>query len=308
MLESFLTVSMQTTILLVMVLTGFLCTRTGMLSEKTIKELSKFVLTVVSPCLIIESFNRPYNPDMLKKILLAFTAAFVIHFLNMTISRIILRDMEKSDECVYQYAAIFGNCGYMGLPLQHAILGSEGVFYGAIFVAVFNIITWTYGVILMGNGKEKIRLRKITLNPGILGVVIGFILFVSSTELPAVIKVPIHSFATLNTPLPMIIIGYYLTQLTSLKVLKDGKLLLTAAYKLVLCPVLTLFLFYAIGFKGILLVSLVVSASTPTAANTVMFSVLYDRNTKLGVTLVTTSTLLSLITMPIIISIAMVMA
>lgn len=308
MAESFITVSQQTIILFILILVGLICTRAKMLSDKTIKELSKFVLTFVTPCLIIESFNRPYDSDMLKKMLIATVAAICVHFLNIVASRVLLKDKEKSRECVYQYAAIFGNCGYMGIPLQQAILGSEGVFYGALFVAVFNVITWTYGIVLMGNKNEKIQLKKITLNPGILGVVIGFIIFITSTNLPNVIKVPIHSLAALNTPLPMVIIGYYLAQITTLKVLKDKKLLLTASYKLVICPVITLVLLYTLGFKGVLLASVVVSASTPTAANTVMFSVLYNRDTKLGVTLMTSSTLLSLITMPLIISIALALA
>ena len=193
----------------------------------------------------------------------------------------------------------------MGLPLQHAILGSDGVFYGAVFIAIFNVFTWTYGFILMGNKGQKVEVKKLLFNPGILGVTAGFIIFITSFQIPHLLLVPIKSFAALNTPLPMVVVGYYLSQITSLKVLEDKNLVITTAVKLLVSPLLVLFMFYLMGIHGLLLTSIVISASAPSAANTVMFSVLFDRDTKLAVTLVSLSTLLSLFTMPLVISMAM---
>ena len=138
-----------------------------------------------------------------------------------------------------------------------------------------------------------------------LGVVIGFIIFVTSTAIPSILLIPIKSFAALNTPVPMVIVGYYLAQVVSLKVLKDRKLVMTTVLKLLISPILTLLILYITGLRGLLLVSLVISAAAPSAANTVMFAVLFDRDTKLAVTLVSVSVLLSLITMPLMISLAM---
>ena len=143
------------------------------------------------------------------------------------------------------------------------------------------------------------------LNPGILGVTVGFIVFVTSFQIPKILLVPIKSFAALNTPLPMVVVGYYLAQITSLKVLKDKNLVLTTVIKLLAAPILALLLFYLAGIRGLLLTSLVISASAPSAANTVMFSVLFNRDTKLAVTLVSVSVLISLFTMPLVISMAM---
>ncbi len=305
MLQSFTTVFQQIVILFIMIMVGYICTKRGILSPNTIKELSKFIIYVVTPCIIVESFHRPFDRAMLHKIEITLAAAAGAHLLNIILSRIFIRDKVHSRRVVYQFATVFSNCGFMGLPLQHAILGADGVFYGAIFIAVFNVVTWTYGFALMGDQGQKIELRKILLNPGVLGVAAGFIIFVTSFKIPYVLLVPIKSFAALNTPLPMVVVGYYLSQIATLKVLKDKNLVITTVLKLIVSPLLTLLVLWGLGIKGLLLTSIIISASAPTAANTVIFSVLFNRDTKLAVTLVSTSVLISLFTMPVMISLAM---
>ena len=305
MLQSFTTVFQQIVILFIMIGVGYICSKRGFLSPLTIKEISKFIIYVVTPCIVVESFNRPFDSSMLGNMGIACAAAVGSHLLNIILSRILIREKEQNRRVVYQFATIFSNCGFMGLPLQYAILGTDGVFYGAVFIAIFNVFTWTYGFTIMGSKGQKIKLREILLNPGVLGVTIGLIIFVNSIQIPHVLLVPVKSFAALNTPLPMVVVGYYLAQITSLKVLKDRYLVITQAVKLLAAPLLALLIFYAAGIRGLLLISLVISASAPSAANTVMFSVLFNRDTRLAVTLVSVSVLLSLFTMPLVISLAM---
>ncbi len=305
MLQSFTTVLMQIVILFIMITVGYVCSKRGILSPSTIKELSRFIIYVVTPCIIVESFHRPFDSSMLQKMGIICAAAVGAHVLNIILSRALIHDKEQNRRVVYQFATIFSNCGFMGLPLQHAILGSDGVFYGAVFIAVFNVFTWTYGFILMGSQGQKVETRKLLLNPGILGVTVGFIIFVISFQIPYVLLVPIKSFAALNTPLPMVVVGYYLSQITSLRVLKDKNLIITQVVKLLASPLMILLLVYLAGIRGMLLTSLVISASAPSAANTVIFSVLFNRDAKLAVTLVSLSTLLSLLTMPFVSALAM---
>jgi len=304
-LQSFTTVFQQIVILFIMIAVGYVCSKRGLLSPQTIKELSKFIIYVVTPCIVVESFHRPFDSAMLGRIGIASAAAVGAHALNIILSRVFIRDEVKNRQVVYQFATIFSNCGFMGLPLQQAILGSDGVFYGAIFIAIFNVFTWTYGFFLMGDLGQKLKMRELVLNPGIIGVTVGFIVFVTSFQIPKILLVPIKSFAALNTPLPMVVVGYYLAQITSLRVLKDKNLVKTTIIKLLAAPLLALLLFYLAGIRGLLLTSLVISASAPSAANTVMFSVLFNRDTKLAVTLVSVSVLISLFTMPLVISLAM---
>ncbi|MCQ2604343.1 MAG: AEC family transporter [Spirochaetia bacterium] len=308
MIQTFLSVAQQTAILFILIFTGFICSKKNFFSASTMRELSRFILYVVTPCVIIDSFHRPYDPAMLHNLGLAVLAALGVHICNIFISRLLIHDHDQSRQCVYQYAIIFANCGYMGLPLQQAILGSEGVFYGAAFIGVFNLVTWTYGLTLMTGGHEKINPLKIVLNPGNLSIIIGLLFFMTPLTLPSTIHIPVKCFTALNTPIPMIIIGYYLSQLTSLKPFCDFKTIVSAVAKLIISPIVAITGLYVLGFRDVLLVSMVISAAAPAAANTVMFSLLFRKDTSLAVSIVSITCLLSIITMPLIISAALYIA
>ena len=79
-----------------------------------------------------------------------------------------VKDKEEARRRVLQFATVFSNCGYMALPLQSAILGQTGVFYGAAYIAVFNLVNWTYGLFLMGGSEVKFSIKKILINPGVI--------------------------------------------------------------------------------------------------------------------------------------------
>ena len=115
MLQSFSTVFQQIVILFIMIAVGYVCSRRGILSPSTIKELSKFIIYVVTPCIVVESFHRPFDSSMLHKIGIVCAAAVGAHLLNIILSRALIRDKEQNRRVVYQFATIFSNCGFMGL-------------------------------------------------------------------------------------------------------------------------------------------------------------------------------------------------
>ena len=308
MLETFSTISFQTAVLFIMIGVGFAFSKKGFFSEKSIGELSKFVLYAVTPCVIIDSFNRPFDMSMLKGLLFSALAAFAVHLINIALAHIFIREKDTYACSVMRYGTVFSNCGYMSLPIQNIILGSDGVFYCATFIGVFTLFTWTYGLIIMGGKKDDIKLKKFLKNPGIIGIIIGLFIFLTSTKLPQILLVPIKSFTALNTPVPMLIIGYYLSGITSLSAFWSRKVLLVAFLRLIASPLISLLLLWVAGIKGALLVSLVISASSPAAANTVMFASLFRKDSKLAVTVMSFTTLLSMVTIPVIISFALMVA
>ena len=190
----------------------------------------------------------------------------------------------------------------MGIPLQQAVLGDEGVFYCAAYIIVFNVILWTYGVAEMSGDAKALSARKLLVNPGIIGVVIGLIIFLLSVPVPALVQDAIGHMAGLNTPLPMLIVGYYLAQTDLKAALKDGRSYLSIALRLVILPAMALGLLLLCGVRGTVLTSLMICISTPTATACTMFATRYDTGTKLSVNLVSLSTLFSVVTMPLLIA------
>jgi len=313
MIESFITVVQQVIILFVLIGIGFGLTKKKLFSEKTIAELTTFILYLVTPCVIIESFNRPFDADMLNALLLSFLAAIVVHVLSIFIAFLFIRDRDKNTQTIFRFGVVFSNCAFMALPLQQALLGSEAVFYGSSFIAVFNLFVWTHGYGIMkidpeNKGQKKSgqmifsQLIKTLLNPGIASVFLGLFLFLTSTKLPFFIQKPIQYLAALNTPLPMIVIGFYVASVKDFSILKDKKMFLASFLRLIFIPLLSLVLFDAVGIRGLLLSSLIISASTPVGATLVMFSIKFNKDAKKAGAFVAFTTLVSVLTMPIIIA------
>ncbi|MDD7417261.1 MAG: AEC family transporter [Treponemataceae bacterium] len=331
MLQNFLSVFQQVCILCILIAVGFLCGKLKFFTKESIKHLSTFVLYFVTPCVIINSFNRDFEKEMFKGLMITFAAAIGAHLLNIILAHLVMHDKDESREKVLRFGVVFSNCGYMALPLQQAVLGNEGVFYSAAFIGIFNIMTWTYGVLMMSSSckvKPKSKLppaaelqqaeqprtdsrkvgtyiRKAFLNPGVVGVALGLIVFFLPITLPKIVASPIASLAALNTPLPMVIIGFYLSEITSFAVLKNANFWLALVMRLVIAPVISIVIFYFCGIREVVLCALAISVCTPSAANTVMFATIFERDTILGSELVSISTLFSIITMPVIISFVM---
>ncbi len=301
MLANILTVARQVLILFILIGVGFVTNRAKIFNKDAVKRLTDFMLYVVTPAVIINSFNRELNMEMLKGLGIVFAAALVLHIINALFSVFIIHDRDKSRESVMRMAMIFSNCGYMSFPLQEAILGSDGVFYGAAYVAVFNIVVWTYGEYVM-NKDYKFSPRKILLNPGIIGTAIGLVIFFTIAPLTEVISAPISYLADLNTPVAMVIIGYHLAD-ARFKI-RGMNEILSIAFRLLLSPIIMIAGLLLCGVHGDVLIVCAIAASAPVAAVVTMFANKFDADTPLSATLVSVSTLLSIITMPIIVGIA----
>ena len=345
MLQNFLSVFQQVCILYILIAVGFVCGKLKFFTKESIKHLSTFVLYFVTPCVIVNAFNRQFEREMFRGLMISFLAATSCHVLNIILAHLCIHDKNEEQEKVLRFGTVFSNCGYMALPLQQSLLGNDGVFYSAAFIGIFNIMTWTYGAFMMSSSrkvKSKSKLPPVTelspkselssntdlspneevssksdsrkistyikkafLNPGIIGVALGLIVFFLPITLPKIIASPVASLAALNTPLPMVIIGFYLSEITSFAVLKKANFWLAMLMRLVVAPCIFIILIYFCGIRGTVFCVMAIAACTPTAANTVMFATLFDRDTILASELVSISTLFSIITMPVIISAAM---
>ena len=300
----FINVFTQVVILFILILLGVALTKAKILTEKGVSSMTDMVLILVTPCVIIKSFIREFDKSVLKNLLISFLIAFLAHIGFIILSHLIIRSKEKATERVLRFGAIFSNCGYMSIPLQQAILGDIGVFYAASYVAIFNLFIWSYGIITMSGDKKYLTPKKMILNPGIIGLVIGLIIFLFSIPLPKLISEPINYVASLNTPLPMIIIGYHLSNSNLLYGLRSFKCILAMRLKLIVFPALAMGVIYLCGIRGDMLVSSVISCSAPTAAITTMFASKFSADTPLSVNMVSLSTVLSLITMPCLVTLA----
>lgn len=297
----------QVVILFVVAMVGFVCHKVGIYTDKASRLTTDLLFYIVAPAIIIRSFcGMEYNRSALTGLLLALLGGILFHVVGIIFSRILFNKGDKNTACIFKYACCYGNVGYMALPLAQAILGDEGVFYCSVILVPFNILSFTHGVGIMQkkDGKGKINIKKLIVNPGVIGVAIGLPLFLLQVDLPQVIYAPVSYLADLNTPLAMVMFGTYLASADWKTLFSDKRIFGSALVKVILVPLITIGCLKLFGYGGTLLAACALSASAPTASNTVMFAAKYDRDTALASKVTAFISVLSILTMPVMIAIA----
>lgn len=327
MLENIILVSKQVGVLFALMAVGFFCNRRRLLNDVAIKGVTELLVLIVTPCVIIHSFiQQTFSPSLLGDLGWALAAAIFAHVAGSMIAFVCLRaatsaappeGRDAGREGVLRFAVIFSNAGFMGLPLEYAILGADGVFFGAMYVVVFNIACWTWGVAVMCRGAKVTNLRSVLVNPGTVGVALGLPFFLFSLKLPEVVGRPLQMLADLNTPLAMIMVGWYLAESGKCKV-ESGKCKMkgllssfkVGTLRLVVVPMAMIGALVGVRacvptLNPVMAVAIVTATSAPVAALTTVIAARYDRDATMATRLVSGTTLLSILTMPPIIGFAL---
>lgn len=298
------TAATSVAVLYLMVLVGFICDRIGIYTEKTAKKTIDLLFYIIGPCLMINSFmTMEKNEDTVKKFFISLLVAFAIHIIAIVLNLPFFRKKDDKDP-VFKYGCIYGNVGFMALPLAQAVLGAEGVFYCTSGVIAFNVLCFTHGVSVMSKEKTKINFKRLIINPGVISVMIGLPLFLSEVDVPYVLSQPVNYLGALNTPVAMIIFGTYLSKTNLRTMFSQKKTYLTAFLKLIVLPFVCLGVFALCGLSGPLLVAASITASVPCANNTFMFASKYERDVDVASKTVALVSFISILTMPVIIAAA----
>lgn len=297
-MDAFLSVILEVAVILLLILVGYFTVKKGMFTKESLGSITSFLLYIITPCLIVSSFLSAESGKLDGwTLLLAAVLPALSIVISIALSYLFFRKEPSGRRRVLRFSMIFCNVGFMGIPLVEGIVGSEGVLYGSFFIAVFNIFCWTYGYVMMGGGK--VRLKALLLNPGVIGIVIGLPLYLLDVPVPALIERPIELISALNTPLAMIVVGGYIAQVKLRAFVSDLAVYKMAVLRLVVAPLLYLALVWLLRPDETLLMSTVIQAATPVAANCVLFAVQYDSDAELASKSVAVSTALSVVTIPL---------
>ena len=179
-----------------------------------------------------------------------------------------------------------------------------------MYVVVFNLLCWSYGLVVMCGSMKDMRLRSLLVNPGTVGIAAGLPLFILSIRLPPMLGTPVKMLADVNTPMAMVVIGWYLAQADFRAVLRSGGAYLAAVLRLLAIPGTVLCGMWALGrmtpgLDRTMMVAIVASSSAPAAALTTMLAARYGRDVPMSVGVVAGTTFLSALTMPVLVGLAM---
>ena len=300
----------QMIVLFLLMATGFICRKIGLLNEEASKKLSGLVVNVANPALILSSGINPVSPLGGLELLKIFCLAISVYIATILVAVLFscLLPVSEKDRGLYQAMMIFSNIGFMGFPLISAIYGEHAMVMATAFLIPYNILIYTFGIhVIAGKsegGKEKktsaMEIIKKILNVGILACILSIVLYMTQVHVPSVIEDTVDYLGSLAAPLSMIIIGDSLTTIKIKELLSDWKLLLFSVVSLLVVPAAGILLLKTCGITGELLGVCMIMLATPVGSMNVMLAQQYGGDSKLVSKGVALTTVLSVITIPLV--------
>ncbi len=288
-------------LMLVFMIPGYILLKKGIISDVGSKDIAKLLVYIILPCAVINSYNMEFSAEKAIGLLLSFFAAAACLLLSIIVSGIIF----GAKKPIENFGAAFSNAGFMGIPLVSAVIGEDAVYYAAAFVAVLNVLQWTYGVYLITGSKSAVSTKKILLNPVIISFFIGIILFAIPLKTPDIITQTLGSISQMNAPIAMLTIGMYLAEVPIKELFTDKRSYAASAVRLLLIPMLTLLLLLLVPFGEYRMEQTVlILAAAPIGSNVAVYARLYGGDYKRAVKETVLSTLLSVASMPAVIGIS----
>ena len=219
--------------------------------------------------------------------------------------------VENENVEVERLQSIYSNLGFMGIPLVNSIFGSEGVFYVTASITIFNIFIWTHGVILM-SGAENLKFKDIIeklISPTIFAIIIGLLFFIFQIRVPDVVYEALDYIADLNTPFAMLIAGVTIGKTNIIKLFtKNLRTYYIAFIRLIIIPFVLLLLYIWLPINEMVKIVAIIMASSPTAASGALFAIKFNKNSVYAAEIFTVSTLFCILTIPLIVKIAELLA
>lgn len=293
-------------VLFLLIVVGYIVGKTNIITESGQKELSNFVLRVTMPATIILALQLEYTKDRFNTALRIMLLVSLAYVFMIILSRFISKiyKVSEAQRDVIEIASLLPNTSFMGFPIVLSILGKEALFFAVLGAGLtFEVVAWTYGTYVIGRRtgadfKENI-IKKIFLSPGILAIIIGFVLFIFSITIPEPLNATMGLLSQATSPLAMIVVGILLSRSNIKECLTSGKLYIISIFKLLVFPLLIFTVLKVLGFTGMEIIIPTVMLSMPTAAYVAMFSANVGNDANLASQIVFISSLLSLVTIPL---------
>lgn len=299
----------KVSVIFLLIMVGFFLATKRLLSTVGQKELTSLLLYVFLPCTLIRSFDIDFSADILKtgvKMALFMFAAYILSYFlaNMIAKKYKLSNQQRD---VHTLSMIFPNVGFMGYPIIDAIIGPHAIIYAVMSNMGFELFAWTFGINTISRNspvKPKDNIIKFLLKtPAIVAILIGMFLFTTPFYIPDPLLSTVNLLANAMSPTAMIIVGISLANSDLSKIIKNKYIYFSCAVRLLIIPLLLMCSLKLIGATDMTYYIPMIIISMPAAGYVTMFATKYESDSLLASEIISMSTLLSLITIPIILSI-----
>ncbi len=301
--------------MLLLMVCGFILAKIDFLDEKTTGKLSAILTKFIIPSSIIASFIRPFDAEEAISFVSAFCIDMLFFVFSAAIASIFFRKNDETNFRDRRMCAIFVNNGFFALPLISALFGDFGIFIGAAHLCSMHIFLWTYGVFLY-KGKKGINIKSALINPGLIATLIGAFIFVLSFLIPenTLKMLSNNSFTSTlgknlvealdmlkntNTPLAMLVAGAWLQKAGIKRSITDFSVWKTSFVRMIVIPAILLGIIWFLPINADIKTIIMLGSCAPTAIIAATFSQLNDSDYVFCTKVITVTTILSALTMPL---------
>ncbi len=267
--------------LFIILVLGWTVVKMKLLKSSDSKVLSTIAVYLVTPCVIINAFQIDSTPEAAQGLLLAFGAAICSQLIFLTF----ICTIGKKLPVVERASIMYSNAANMIIPIVQAVLGAEWVLYTSAYIAVQIVLLWTHGRNML-SGEKGFSWKKILTNVNIISMFIGILLFAFDLKLPALAADTMNSISAMVGPMGMLILGMLMADLDLKAVLKNKRIYLISATRLLFCPLIILLLIKISGAYNLMAEAATIlfipflASCAPPAVNITQLAQVYGEDAK----------------------------
>jgi len=252
--------------LAIIILVGFTAVKTGYLDVKIKDSISKLIVKIVLPCLIISSVSsREIESGVLTDILVVFLMSVfclaVLYLVGVLTAKLFKIPAETAK--VHKLLTCLGNVSFVGYPVITAMYGEDGFFYAIVYWLVNDMFLWTAGVFTLEGGNKKGAALKKLINPNTIAFAVAILMLSFGIKLPPLIFDTVNEMGSLTVCLSMIFIGMALADVDIRHAVRKWWIFVIAPIKMIILPILFIYIFKAFGIREIILGAVVLEAAMP---------------------------------------------
>lgn len=281
-----------------LVAVGFVIRRKEIIQTETRKGMVDFCIYVTLPFNIFHAFQMKWDQSMLMAFMEILLLSAGYNVISVLMSFLLYRKADEEKRKPLRYGTIVSNGGFLGNPVIEGIYGTEGLFYGSVFMFPVRVVMWTVGTACFMKEKQGSVVKKVLTHPCIAAIYLGLIVMITGIHLPGFVNSTVEGISNCNTPLSMMLVGMMLAEMNPLGLI-DKTMIWYTGIRLLIIPGIIFALTAVLPINPLLRGVTVIMAGMPAPVTTALLSSKYGGDEGYATGMIFLTTILSMITLPI---------
>ena len=277
---------------------GFILRKLSIIDPHTRKGITDFVIYFVLPCNIINSFFIKLNADVLRACAVILVVSILIQIMCGILGRVLYRHVPHEQRTVMRYGTLCPNSAFLGTPLVEGVYGAEGVVLASIYLIPQRIVMWSAGVAAYSGTKDDHVVKKVLTHPCVIAAGVGILIMIFQVPMPVFFKNTVGTVSNATVSLSMIVVGGILAEI-DIKTVISRQTIYYSFIRLILLPSIVLFSCKLLGLAPLASSVAVILTAMPAGTTTAILAEKYGCDSGFAVKCVFLSTVLSLVTIPL---------